>query len=74
MDSAEAAKLVDWAKTQWGSSLVPVKVTLDTYVSANKDPNWNNDTVIWVDLTGDASANLKLSDGTVLVLPVDYVD
>ena len=74
VDSSEAAKLVDWAKTQWGSSLVPVKVTLDTYVSANKDPNWNNDTVIWVDLTGDASANLKLSDGTVLVLPVDYVD
>ena len=48
-----SAELLKWVETQWGGTSVPVQMNLSkgTPVELQKDVNWDNQYVVWVDLT-----------------------
>ena len=75
VNAAEAAKLTTWTNTQWGSTSVPVQITLpDGYTAENTDPNWGNVPLIWVDLKGTGTVNYTFTtaEGVDIVIPVTY--
>ena len=65
--------ITQWTNTQWGSTSVPVVVTLaDGYKADTTDANWNNECIIWVDLAATGSTNypIALSNGNTIYVTV----
>ena len=65
-------ELLQWVKTQWGGSSVPVAVTFNGTTGATTDANWSNATLVWVDLADQDGtvASIKLADGTTTTLTI----
>lgn len=55
-------ELLQWITTQWGSTSVPVKLTLSQEYTGAQDGNWDGATLAWIDLstvtTGEMTVDL----------------
>lgn len=70
--SSVTKELLQWVNTQWSGSSVPVKVTFNGTTGATTEPNWDNATLVWVDLADQDGtvASIELADGTTTTLTI----
>jgi hypothetical protein len=66
------AGLLQWIKTQWGGSSVPVAISFSSGTPADMtaDANWDNGYTVWVDLgalvTGTKPVTVSMTNGTTV--------